>query len=259
VTVGRLIVAGGVLAAAMLGLAISLGVPARPAANPRARFPWRGPWDTVRDLAHMRSDKLLAGIVALDAYVWFVAALQVLLINRMGKQFHLDKADTSFMLAPELAGVALGGLVIGKLSGSRRWFRVLAPAALAMGAVMLAVAGTPALPNQEQGISPQFIAACALFFFTGLAGGILLVPLEAFIQARPAPDRKGQVIAAANFTAFIGIMLAGLADIILGWYMSPTAAFGLLGAATLLAGAVVWKATKQTIDAKPQAEGQSNT
>ena len=78
------------------------------------------------------------------------------------------------------------------------------------------------------------------------AGGVLLVPLEAFIQARPAADQKGKVIAAGNFTAFIGIMLGGLASNVLSSdcltkRMTPTTDFGIVGAITLLAGLLVWK------------------
>ena len=249
IAAGRLIVAGGVLAMSALGLLLSLWVPSRPPANPAAKFPWTGPADTVRALAGLRTDRLLAGTVILDAYVWFAAALDVFIINRLGmSQFQMDESNISFLQVPLLAGVAAGGLACGRLATSDRWHRVLAPAALAMGSALLLIALVPLLP-EHIGISaaalalskiyPQIIASCLLLFFTGAAGGILLVPLEAFIQARPPADRKGQIIAAANCTAFIGILLAGLAFNVLDRFMRPTAAFGVLGGLTMLAGLVV--------------------
>ncbi len=239
IAAGRLIVAGGVLTMSVLGLLLSLWVPSRSAANPAAKFPWTGPADTVRALAGLRTDRLLAGTVVLDAYVWFAAALEVFIINSLGKtQFHMHDADISFLQVPLLAGVAVGGLACGRLATSDRWHRVLAPAALAMGAALLLIAAVPLL----NGLLPQIAASCLLLFCTGTAGGILLVPLEAFIQARPPADRKGQVIAAANCTAFLGIMAGGLAFNLLDYLMRPTAAFGVLGALTLLVGVAVWKA-----------------
>jgi MFS family permease len=169
-------------------------------------------------------------------------------------QFHMDESNISFLQVPLLAGVAAGGLACGRLADSDRWHRVLAPAALAMGAAMMLIAAVPLLGNtgtdtdfaDKIGLSPrislQIVASCLLLFCTGAAGGILLVPLEAFIQARPPADRKGQVIAAANCTAFIGILLGGMAFVLLDKFMRPTAAFGVLGALTLLVGAVVRKA-----------------
>ena len=241
---GRLIVAGGVLAVSTLGLLLSLGVPSRPPANPAAKFPWTGPADTVRALASLRTDGLLAGTVILDAYVWFAAALEVFIINRMGMtQFHMDESDISFLQVPLLVGVAAGGLACGRLANSDRWHRVLAPAALAMGAAMVLIAVVPLLPQNVLNDNPlQIVASCVLLFFTGAAGGILLVPLEAFIQARPPADRKGQVIAAANCTAFIGILLGGMAFILLDEFMRPTAAFGVLGVLTLVAAVIVHRA-----------------
>jgi MFS family permease len=123
-----------------------------------------------------------------------------------------------------------------------------------MGAAMMLIAAVPLLPGKsgtetdfvrEISVCPRFtgqvIASVLLLFFTGASGGILLVPLEAFIQARPPADRKGRVIAAANCTAFIGILLAGLAFIVLDKFLRPTDAFGVLGAITLLVGVVVRK------------------
>ena len=114
----------------------------------------------MRDLIALRADGLLARTVVLDAYVWFAAALQVLVINRLGlTQFGMDESNVAYLLVPELAGVALGGLLVGRLANSERWHRVLAPAALAMGAVMAVVAAVPLLPA-AWGLRPQIVACC---------------------------------------------------------------------------------------------------
>lgn len=247
---GRWLVAGLVLLVALLGLVASLGVPSRPAANPAARFPRKGPADTFRDLLDLRQDRALAGVVLLDAFVWLVATMQSMLINEIGiNQFGLSYAQTSYLLAPELLGVAVGGLLVGRLSDSK-WQRVLAPAACMMGAAMLAVAIVPLLPAASDqslvgGISWRMTLLGVLLLATGLAGGVLLVPLESFIQSRPPADRKGKVIAAGNFAAFTGILLGGVAvgglsSKPLAKLLLPTTDFGIVGVVTLLAGLVVY-------------------
>jgi acyl-[acyl-carrier-protein]-phospholipid O-acyltransferase/long-chain-fatty-acid--[acyl-carrier-protein] ligase len=69
-----------------------------------------------------------------------------------------------------------------------------------------------------------------------VAGGLLLVPLESFFQLRPAAEHRGTVIAAANFAAFVGMMVAGLADFGLCEALTASQRFGLVGVLSLLVG-----------------------
>ena len=125
-----------------------------------------------------------------------------------------------------------------------------------MGAAMLTVAVVPLLPPAWDAlligaVKWRMAAMAVLLVGTGLAGGVLLVPLESFIQSRPAAERKGEVIAAANFTAFTGIFLGGLAvsglsSKLVAKAMSPTTDFGIVGAITLLAGLVVYRVSART-------------
>lgn len=212
-TLGKWLLAGTVLAASSAGLVVSLLVPRFPAGNPSARFPWTGPADTVRTLAQAGRDRLLGQVILADAFIWFIATLHVSLTNRMGlRQLGLNEAQTSYLAGAVLAGVAVGGLLCGKLAGSGRWVRLLGPAGLVL-ALGQALCGQLVLaPQTTLGPAPLvFWLFLSLEAMVGLAGGFWLVSLESFIQARPAADRKGHVIAAANCTAFVGILLSGAA------------------------------------------------
>jgi hypothetical protein len=237
-TLGQALVAGGAVAVAIMGLLASLWVVHRPAAAPGTRFPWSGPIDTVRILWEMRKDRLLTTVIWADAYVWFVAALQILIINRIGiSQFQMGETHTSYLVVAELAGVATGGLLCGRLASGGRWFRVLCPAAIVLACAMAAIIAAPTVPStMPDGLPARPLYLGAILLIAGIAGGILLVPLESFIQARPSADRKGQIIAAGNFTAFMGIMISGLVFILLDRYLAPTMAFGTMALPTLLVG-----------------------
>ena len=50
--------------------------------------------------------------------------------------------------------------------------------------------------------------AAAYLGLLGFFGGFYAVPLNALIQHRPDPARKGGVIAAANLISFVGVFLA---------------------------------------------------
>jgi MFS family permease len=244
VAVGALVVAGA-------GLAASLGVPRRAAAMPAAPFPWTGPVQTVRVLGGAWADRLLGGTILADAFVWFLGACQLQLINVLAiGELGGTERDASVLAAAELAGVAVGGVVAGRAiqvgqiarsvpgdhsSGElcrRAWQRVLAPAALATGAALAAVPAAAALP---EGL--RYAALCAAFFAAGAGGGVLMIPCESFIQVRPAAQRRGSVIAAANALAFLGILLSGPTAWVLGALAAPSTSVGVLGAVAI---AVAW-------------------
>jgi hypothetical protein len=67
----------------------------------------------------------------------------------------------------------------------------------------------------------------------GVAGGIDLIPLETYIQIRPAAETKGRVIAAANFAVFFGITIAAGALYLLNLCFLPSTSMGIIGIGTL--------------------------
>lgn len=234
---GRWVVAFAVIGVSAMGLLVSLGVPRRPAANPAAAFPWLGPIHTLRDLRATRQDPLLSMTIVANVFVWFVGSAEILIINTLGlQQFHLSKTLTSLLIVSQLLGLGLGGLLIARRVDVTRWYRVLAPAAASMGVVMVVMQTVPAW-----GVQARVPGLFALTFLAGMAGGVMLIPIESFLQIRPAPERKGAVLAAVNFAVFSGILLSSFVGNELNKRVLPTTAFGLLGALTIIMGAwVAW-------------------
>jgi len=231
---GRWVVAAIVLGVSVLGLIGSFGVPRRPPAAPEAKFPWTGPWDTLGELKRIAGDSLLLTVVVGDVFVWFVGSLQILVINAMGiDQFGYSKTNTSLLVAAEVIGIAIGGLIAGRIAAGRRWYRVLPASSAIMAVAGVGVALTPLLPE-----SILFATLLALFALLGVAGGVFMIPCESFIQVRPKAHRKGAVIAAANSAIFIGILLTGLIANLLNRHLLPTRSFLIVAA--LSAGMTVW-------------------
>ena len=194
------------LSVAFITLVISFFVPRFPAASPKARFPWQGPWESVITLAQTRGDSLLANSIFAKAFFWFAASLEMLIINPLGlTQFGLSKRMTSVLIVVELLGVGIGSLLAPVLSKGDKWYRVLAPAGVVMAIAMFAVAGVPYLPSFTQ--IAVVIGALAVL---GIAGGIFCIPVTSFVQVRPAHEMKGKMIATSNFADFVGILLSGV-------------------------------------------------
>ena len=226
---GQAMVGLAVILYAVLGLGVSFGIPTRTAADPGRTFPWRGPLDTLRELAEVWRDHQLGRILVADIFIWGVGVFQLLVINSLGKlQFGLSDSRTSLLVASQLIGLALGGLLSARFATGARWFRVLPPAGIAMGLMMLAIGGVPALP-----VNLQVPLLYLLIGLAGVAGGLFLIPCESFLQIRPAPERKGAVWASANFASFSGMAVASLLYIPLT-ALRPTLAYAVLGASTLL-------------------------
>ncbi len=235
VDAGRCMVAAVVIGVSLVGLLVSLGVPHRPAASPTARFPWDGPVTTLRELHATRHDRLLALAIAADVFVWFVGSANILIINTLGiQQFHLSKSMTSGLIVSQLAGIGAGSLLVMRRVAARRWYRVLLPASVAMGLAMAAVWAVPLLAPDVR--VPMLFA---LTFTAGTAGGVMLIPIESFLQIRPPADRKGGVLSAVNFAVFSGILVSSFVANALNARLTPTNAFGVLGVATLAVGAVM--------------------
>jgi MFS family permease len=232
---GRLLTGGGVVLVALLGLVVSFGVARRPAADPGARFPWAGPLTTLRDLAGVRKDPLLAFAVCGSVFIWFAGSLQILLINPLGlRQLGLSKSLTSALIVAQLLGIGLGGLASSRLAKGARWHRVLAPASAGMGAAMLCLAAAPLLPGPL-----RLPAIFVLIALVGVFGGLFLIPVESFIQVRPDPARRGAVLAAANFAVFGGILLSGPLSNLLNDEWAPTSSFAGVGLFSLLLSLVI--------------------
>jgi MFS family permease len=234
---GRLLVAGTVIGTALIGLLVSYGVPKRPAANPRAKFPWSGPIHTIRQLLATREDPLLATTIFANVFVWLIGSLGILIINPLGiQQFHLSKTLTSCLIVSQLVGIAVGGIISSRLVPIARWYKVVWPISLGMSLVMVLMTGVPYLPG-----GVHLPALYVLTFLLGCFGGGILIPMESFLQIRPPVVRKGAVLSAVNFIVFSGILSSGLFSNYLNTHWKPTEAFGIMGVFSLgVTGLLFW-------------------
>ncbi len=229
---GRGAVAAGVLGVAVVGALTAFATPHRPAADPAKPFPWAGPLRTLGDLWSLRADGLLARVVVLDAFIWGMGQLQAQLLLKMAvEDMGWAKWLFSMLVAIETIGIAVGGLIVGRVGSGDRWRRLVMPCLGAMAVLLGAVAVVPFLPP-----SWRFACVAILLGGGGIMGGMVLIPCESFIQARPPAGGRGKVLAAAGF-AFAGslILSAAFGNALLA---TTGAAGGFLatGAVVLLTG-----------------------
>ncbi|HPA64745.1 MAG TPA: hypothetical protein PLC67_12375, partial [Spirochaetota bacterium] len=168
-------------------------------------------------------------VIICDVFIWFSGSLQILLLNPLGlNEFLLTKTSTSLIIATELLGLAFGGIASSIFAKGPRWYRVIVPAGFILSFSMILIPFVKAIPILH-------IVAASMGFATGL----FMIPLESFIQIRPASGFKGTVWASANFAAFGGIMLSGFLANKLDAHFLPSQSFLYWGIFSALANSAI--------------------
>jgi acyl-[acyl-carrier-protein]-phospholipid O-acyltransferase / long-chain-fatty-acid--[acyl-carrier-protein] ligase len=230
---GRQVWSGVVfLALTIIGLLTSLLIPQLPARDPRRRFDWNVPREFFAEFRRIRQDTTLAVAVLANTFFWFLGSLLLLNIVLYATDvLRVDEAHSSYLLAGLSLGIGIGSFIAGYASGSRIEHGMVLPGMI--GIIAMAVF------LSRPGLS--FPAVAALLSFLGIAGGFFVVPVNALIQRRPAPEEKGRTIAVANLLSFVGVALQPLAQyamLRLG-HPDPARVFLLSAVMTLLMGLVL--------------------
>ena len=180
--------------------AVSFGVPYRPPAAPHAKFPYDGPVHTIRTLCEIFRDREFRTVLLADVWIWTFGAMLLQAINMLAKQFGAKMEMASRLNALEMLGLAAGGLLSVRLSRQRHWIHFLGGAMVLAGITAAGMKGLEFMPAQH-----LWSLGYALQILTGVFIGLVLIPCESFLQIRPPDDRKGDMLAAANFLVFAGI------------------------------------------------------
>jgi acyl-[acyl-carrier-protein]-phospholipid O-acyltransferase/long-chain-fatty-acid--[acyl-carrier-protein] ligase len=227
----RQILSGAILIAlALVGLSLCLGIRRLPAADPHKKFRANFLGDFLLQFRAIRRDRVLFLGVVGNTFLSFLAMLLQLTVVFYGKDiFHFDDRHSGYLQGGMLVGVGAGSLAAGFLSGGK----------IEYGLIPLGMAGLTAfaalLSHAGFGVAAFTWSLGLLGFF----GGLYNVPVNAIIQHRPDADKKGQVIATAALLSWVGILLASGVYYLLTvpLHLKPPQIF-LFGAVLSLAGTI---------------------
>jgi acyl-[acyl-carrier-protein]-phospholipid O-acyltransferase / long-chain-fatty-acid--[acyl-carrier-protein] ligase len=183
---------------ALVGLTLAIGITRVEAISPGEKFRWNGAAEFWRDFAEIRASRALSQTVLAIAYFWFLGAVYLQNVIGYGHDLlHLSPAGISWLTASVSIGIALGALVAGKLSADQ----------VELGLVPIGSVGLGVFGIFLYFTGHSFAAAFAGHFLIGFFGGIFIIPLQSFLQARAGEHSKGKVIAASNVLTFTGVVL----------------------------------------------------
>jgi acyl-[acyl-carrier-protein]-phospholipid O-acyltransferase/long-chain-fatty-acid--[acyl-carrier-protein] ligase len=184
---------------AVAGSVTSLGIARVPAPANRPRFrpsPWS---DIAVALARLRADWRLALTVVAISWFWFFGALLQLAVVLFAKEtMQLDDMRTGLLQATVALGIGFGCAIAGWLSGPKVELGLVPLGGIGMSVSVMLFATT----------DPSFVWACVMLALLGLAGGLFIVPLNAFLQQRAPAGERGRVIAISNITSMAGVLFA---------------------------------------------------
>jgi acyl-[acyl-carrier-protein]-phospholipid O-acyltransferase/long-chain-fatty-acid--[acyl-carrier-protein] ligase len=218
------------LALALVGLSLCLGIRRLPAADPGKKFRANFLGDFFSQFKAIRGDRVLFLGVMGNTFLWFLAMLLQFTILFYGKDiFHFDDRHSAYLQGGMLLGVGAGSLAAGFLSGGK----------IEYGLIPLGMAGltifSALLSHAGLGVA-AFASGLGLL---GFFGGFFNVPVNAIIQHRPDADKKGGIIAVAALLSWIGMLLAsGVYSLLTAVLHLKAPQIFLFAAALSLAGTV---------------------
>jgi acyl-[acyl-carrier-protein]-phospholipid O-acyltransferase/long-chain-fatty-acid--[acyl-carrier-protein] ligase len=195
---GREFYAGLIFGACTLvGLATSFTISHVPAADPSRKFRLNIFGDLIKQVQVVRPDRTLHLAVVGNTYFWFLGALLQFVIVFYGREvLHIDETHGGYLQAALAIGIGIGSYAAGLLSAGKIEYGLIPLGAIGMSLFAFAIS--------IHGLT--FLQVVALLAALGFSGGFFIVPINALIQHRPAEDKKGSVIAFANFLSFVGVI-----------------------------------------------------
>ncbi len=218
------------LALAVIGLVLSLGITRVPAADPGRKFRANFLRSLFSQMRSWRGDRPLILAMLGNTYFSFIGALLLLNVFFFGADvLKVSESQIGWLNAALAVGVGLGSVAAGYLSGRKIEYG-LVPFGTAGIAVSFILLAAPGLSLQ---------AVLVRLALLGFAGGFFIVPVSALLQHRPEKSKKGEVLAAANLLSFVGVFLASGAHYLLVEvaHLSPNQVF-LFGSILTLAATV---------------------
>lgn len=211
---------------AVAGLWAAFGMERTPAADSR-----RGislfPDEILRTLLGIHHDRDLMLAVIGQAYFLFVGAYAQLNLIAYGMQeMGLVEAQSGYLFLAAALGIGGGSLLAAKLSGRDVEFGIVPIGAIGLTIALMLLHAVPSS-------LPSCLAILVLF---GVSAGLFSLPLQTFIQFRAEPARRGEVLAAASFLNWVGILLASALTWLFSGPLKLSAAqgFSSVGVLTLL-------------------------
>lgn len=156
----------------------------------------RGAW------AAIQTERLLRLAIPGEIFFWTIASLFAQNVLVYAKAvLHLSDAMAGLPLTLLSVGIGVGAMLVGRLSQNR----------VEYGLIPLGATGVFSALTLLGTLTPPLLGTFAVMGLLGISSAFIFVPLNAVLQWKSPPDRRGAVISFSNTCVFTGILLGSLA------------------------------------------------
>lgn len=167
-----------------------------------------------------------------SAYFLFIGGFAQLNIIPFAMQsLNMTDVGGGYLFLVTAIGIAVGSYIAGKLSKEEVELAISCVAGFILSILLLSLS--------LFSFSFPIVVICLLLL--GIFGGIFLIPFDAYIQLKSPDRRRGQIIAAANFLSFCGVLLASFFLYFISSLLKLSPAFGffLMGIITFVFNLII--------------------
>jgi acyl-[acyl-carrier-protein]-phospholipid O-acyltransferase/long-chain-fatty-acid--[acyl-carrier-protein] ligase len=190
------------LAVAVAGFLTSLKITRVPASGATAPFRWDPFAEVWIGTKHLLKERPLTLTVLGISYFWFLGALFQMDLFLFGSEVLKETDLRVGLLVTALAvGIGIGSMLAGRLSGNKVELGLVPLGAIFMGIFCIAMYASRG----------SYTLSVITLSMLGVASGLFIVPLNAYLQQRSESHEKGRIIATNNFYNTAGLLLASAA------------------------------------------------
>jgi acyl-[acyl-carrier-protein]-phospholipid O-acyltransferase / long-chain-fatty-acid--[acyl-carrier-protein] ligase len=215
------------IATTLIGLMAAATLPRTQVARTTRHFHINPFGELIEQWSVIRRDRTLYLAVLGNTYFFLLAALLQTTVLYYGKfVLNVSEGQIGYLQGAIAVGIGVGSFAAGYLSCNKIEYGLipLGSAGITILAIVLSLGGF------------SFAQVAIILLLMGFSAGFFAVPINAIIQHRPDPEKKGGVIGASNQLSFIGIAVSALLHFVLSSLgFQPPAIFLFGGLMTLVA------------------------
>ncbi|HSX26596.1 MAG TPA: MFS transporter [Chlamydiales bacterium] len=174
---------------------------------------------------------LLPAIYGSSFFLFIGAFTQLNIIPFAMQSLGLSEVGGGYLFLATAVGIAIGAVLAGQLSKDK-----VEPGISCISGFFIVF-----FFLMLYFFSSSLILTIIALTLLGIFGGAYLIPFDSFLQVNSPDEKRGQVIAAANFFSFIGVLLAAVCLYIISEELGLNAAsgFALMGILTFISNIVI--------------------
>ena len=213
-----------VVGIALLGYAMSRGIPNSPAADPSLKINWNPVTGTWRNIQFARSNRVVWLSVLGVSWFWFYGATMLAQFPNFAREvLGGDESVFILLLAVFSFGIGAGSLLCEKLSSGNVEIGLVPFGAIGLtlfgvdlyfSSNAITTAATPINYAAFIGVATHWHVMADILLI-GLFGGFYIVPLYALIQTRSEKSHQSRVIAANNIMNSLFMVISALVSMLL--------------------------------------------